>query len=154
MASRRKCHAQEGGLGFAPLLASVAALSLIGGVALPAVSADTGSAIAGAERFSESKLAELRAANRPVFLYFTADWCLTCKVNEKAAIDREEVQDGFKAKGVVVMAGDWTNGDPAITRFLETQGRSGVPLYLYYQPGAAAPQILPQVLTPGLLTAL
>ncbi len=144
----------QGGLGFAPLLASVASLSLIGGVALPAVSADTGSAIAGTERFSEEKLAALRTANRPVFLYFTADWCLTCKVNEKAAIDRDEVQDDFAAKGVVIMAGDWTNGDPAITRFLETQGRSGVPLYLYYKPGATMPQILPQVLTPALLTGL
>jgi thiol:disulfide interchange protein len=147
-------HKLQGGLGFAPLLASVAVLSLAGGAILPAVSAETGSAIAGAERFSEAKLAELRAADRPVFLYFTADWCLTCKVNEKAAIDRAEVQDAFKNKGVVTMAGDWTNGDPAITRFLETQGRSGVPLYLFYAPGGEAPEILPQVLTPGLLTEL
>ena len=56
-----------------------------------------------------------------MFVYFTADWCLTCKVNEAAAIDRDEVRDAFRKAGVKVLAGDWTNGDPAITRFLESQ---------------------------------
>ena len=74
----------------------------------------------------------------PVFVYFTADWCLTCKVNEAAAIDRDEVRDAFRKAGVKVLAGDWTNGDPAITRFLESRGRAGVPLYLWYAPGQAA----------------
>jgi thiol:disulfide interchange protein len=50
--------------------------------------------------------------------------------------------------------GDWTNGDPALGRFLEAHGRSGVPLYLYYAPGAATPQILPQILTPDMLVGL
>jgi thiol:disulfide interchange protein len=83
-------------------------------------------------------------------LYFTADWCLTCKANEVAAIDRKEVRDAFKAADVRVLAGDWTNGDPAITRFLESRGRAGVPLYLWYEPGREAEE-LPQVLTPGML---
>ena len=87
---------------------------------------------------------------RPLFVYFTADWCLTCKVNEAAAIDRSEVRDAFKAAGVKVLAGDWTNGDPAITRFLESRGRAGVPLYLWYAPGQP-PEELPQVLTPAML---
>ena len=86
----------------------------------------------------------------PVFVYFTADWCLTCKVNEAAAIDRDEVRDAFKAAGVTVLAGDWTNGDPAITRFLESQGRAGVPYYLWYAPGQP-PEALPQILTPSML---
>lgn len=103
--------------------------------------------------FAVAKLAELRAANKPVFLYFTADWCLTCKANEAAAIDRAETRAAFDKGGVAIMVGDWTNADPAITRFLEGQGRSGVPLYLFYAPGKDA-QTLPQLLTPATLTAL
>ncbi|MBS0502245.1 MAG: thioredoxin family protein, partial [Proteobacteria bacterium] len=107
-----------------------------------------------AQPFSETALQAARASGRPVFLYFTADWCLTCKVNEKAAIERQEVADAFARKQIAVLVGDWTNGDPAIGRFIEAQGRSGVPLYLYYRPGAAAPEVLPQVLAPAMLTAL
>jgi DsbC/DsbD-like thiol-disulfide interchange protein/cytochrome c biogenesis protein CcdA len=103
--------------------------------------------------FSETKLAALRGEGKPVFLYFTADWCLTCKVNEKTAIETDAVHSAFRKKGVVVMVGDWTRSDPAITRFLEAKGRSGVPLYLWYAPGKEA-QELPQLLTPGMLAAL
>ena len=75
----------------------------------------------------------------PVFVYFTADWCLTCKVNEAAAIDRDEVRAVFRNGGVKVLAGDWTNGDPEITRFLESRGAGpGVPLYLWYAPRQTA----------------
>ncbi len=108
----------------------------------------------GAIPFSEARLAALRTEKRPVFLYFTADWCVTCKVNEANAITNGDVVKRFAEGHVAVMAGDWTRGDPVITRFLETQGRSGVPLYLYYAPGADKPQILPQLLTPATLTAL
>ncbi len=104
--------------------------------------------------FDEAKLAALRADGKPVFLYFTADWCLTCKVNEAGALADSDVIAAFDKAGVQWMVGDWTNADPAITRFLEANGRAGVPLYLYYAPGARAPQVLPQVLTPGTLTAL
>jgi thiol:disulfide interchange protein len=106
-----------------------------------------------AEPFSEARLAALQGEGRPVFVYFTADWCLTCKVNEKAAIERSEVVDAFKAAKVAVLVGDWTDGDATIGRFIESHGRSGVPLYLFYRPGAK-PRILPQVLTPSTLTAL
>jgi thiol:disulfide interchange protein/DsbC/DsbD-like thiol-disulfide interchange protein len=106
-----------------------------------------------AERFSEARLAELRSAGRPVFVYFTADWCLTCKVNEAAVLDQDEVAAAFRAKGAAVLVGDWTRGDAAIGRFLETQGRSGVPLYLWYAPGKE-PDMLPQILTVGRLIAL
>jgi thiol:disulfide interchange protein len=85
-----------------------------------------------------------------MFVYFTADWCLTCKANEAAAIDRDAVRQAFRKRGVLVLAGDWTNGDPAITRFLDSRGRAGVPLYLWYEPGKA-PEELPQILTPGML---
>jgi hypothetical protein len=63
------------------------------------------------------------------------------------------VRKAFDTAGVEVFAGDWTDGDPAITRFLESRGRAGVPLYLWYEPGAAQPEELPQVLTPGMLTS-
>jgi thiol:disulfide interchange protein len=98
------------------------------------------------EKFSEDRLAALRGEGRPVFVYFTADWCITCKVNEKAVLQREEVSRAFAEQGVAVLVGDWTGGDAAIGRFLESQGRSGVPLYIYYAPGKG-PEILPQLLT-------
>jgi DsbC/DsbD-like thiol-disulfide interchange protein/cytochrome c biogenesis protein CcdA len=104
-------------------------------------------------RFREARLAKLQADGQPVFLYFTADWCVTCKVNEAAAINREETAAAFAKAGIVTMVGDYTRRDPAITRFLAKQGRSGVPLYLYYPKGGEA-QILPQVLTVDTLTAL
>ena len=106
----------------------------------------------GAEAWSEAAVQKHLAAGKPVFVYFTADWCLTCKANEAAAIEREAVRDAFGKAGVKVLVGDWTNGDPAITRFLESRGRAGVPLYLWYAPGQAEPEELPQILTPGMLT--
>ena len=118
---------------------------------MPATAITSASA-AGAEVWSEARIAALQQQRRPAFVYFTADWCLTCKVNEVAAIDRDEVRDAFKQAGVTVLAGDWTNGDPAITRFLESRGRAGVPLYLWYAPGEP-PEELPQVLTPSMLIA-
>jgi len=105
---------------------------------------------AGAEAWSEARAASYIAQGHPVFVYFTADWCLTCKVNEAGAIDRAEVRAAFDKAGVKVLAGDWTNGDPAITRFLEAHGRAGVPFYLWYAP-AKEPEELPQVLTPSML---
>ena len=107
-------------------------------------------AAGGAEPWSEARLASYVEQRKPVFVYFTADWCLSCKVNEATSIDRDEVRDAFDKNGVKVLAGDWTNGDPKITRFLESQGRAGVPLYLWYAPGKP-PEQLPQVLTPAML---
>jgi thiol:disulfide interchange protein len=107
---------------------------------------------ASGSTFSPDALAKARATGKPVFVYFTADWCLSCKANEAGAINREAVQDAFDAVGVVTLVGDWTNGDPVITRTLTEHGRNSVPLYLWYAPGAAKPEILPQILTPGMLT--
>lgn len=137
-------------------LAGFATVSAAAATAMPLVFtlAPPRTAVMSAERFSEVRLSALRTANKPVFLYFTADWCLTCKVNEKAAIERAETKAAFEKAGVTVMIGDWTNGDPDITRFLEAHGRSGVPLYLWYPKGSAEPVELPQVLTTGTLTAL
>jgi len=132
---------------------ALAAAAVVGAIAfapMQAVRPAAGSE--GAAPWSEAAVEGGRAKGHPVFVYFTADWCLSCKVNEAAAIDRKEVRAAFKAAGVKVYAGDWTNGDPAITRFLEGRGRAGVPYYLWYAPGKA-PEELPQVLTPGMLTA-
>jgi len=95
----------------------------------------------------------LRASDQPVFAYFTADWCITCKANEAAAIQRSETAEVFKAANVAVLVGDWTRPDPDISRFLEKHGRAGVPLYIYYAPGKE-PVILPQILTVATLTEL
>lgn len=101
--------------------------------------------------FSEAALAEARASGKPVFLWFTADWCVTCKVNEGIAIEREEVRAAFEKAGVVTMVGDWTVRDETITGFLTAQGAAGVPLYLWYPAGGAQAEQLPQVLTPDML---
>jgi thiol:disulfide interchange protein len=145
---------QHGGKG-GGLIAGIGALALLAGaaIALPATAPPRAENSATSVAFAVEKLDGLRAANKPVFLYFTADWCLTCKANEAAAIDRAEVRAAFDKAGVTVMVGDWTNADPAITRFLESQGRSGVPLYLWYAPRKEA-VVLPQLLTPATLTGL
>ena len=145
---------QHGGKG-GGLIAGIGALALLAGaaIALPTAAPAQAENNATSVAFAVEKLDGLRAAKKPVFLYFTADWCLTCKANEAAAIDRAEVRAAFDKAGVTVMVGDWTSADPAITRFLESQGRSGVPLYLWYAPGKEA-VVLPQLLTPATLTAL
>jgi thiol:disulfide interchange protein len=148
----RRQMALKSGAWWPALAALVIAAGLVAMVPRdPAVAAKLA---AGSEKFSEARLADLRKEGRPVFLYFTADWCLTCKVNEKAAIERSEVTKAFANKHVVTMVGDWTRGDPAISRFLSAHGRSGVPFYLYYPAGGGEPRELPQILTPGLLAGL
>jgi len=117
---------------------------------MPPPSTEQSHAVAGAEPWSEEAVAMEMKNGQPAFVYFTADWCLTCKANEAGAINREAVQDAFNAAGVRVLAGDWTNGDPEITRFLESRGRAGVPLYLWYEPGREVEE-LPQILTPSML---
>ncbi len=100
------------------------------------------------EAFSEQRLAELLAAGRPVFVNMTAAWCITCLVNEQAALSTAAVQAAFAARNVAYLKGDWTSRNPEITRVLEQHGRSGVPLYLLYA-GGAEPVVLPQILTPA-----
>lgn len=111
-------------------------------------------AVAGAEPFSEARLAELTAQGKPVFAYFTADWCLTCKVNEKSVIETDAVAKALADGKVTVLVGDWTNGDPQLGRFIEKHNRAGVPLYLWYKPGEAEPRVLPQILTQDMLRSL
>jgi len=133
------------------VLAVMLSVVLPSHIAPPSAQASEG--IVPAKPFSEAALAEARAAGKPVFVWFTADWCLTCKVNESVAIEREATRDAFKKAGVTAFEGDWTRRDPAITRFLTAHGAAGVPLYLWYPAGGEAQQ-LPQVLTPDSLVAL
>jgi thiol:disulfide interchange protein len=117
--------------------------------------AERSAALAGAEPWSEARVASYVKQGHPVIVYFTADWCLTCKANEAVAINRAEVRAAFDKAGVRVLSGDWTNGDPAITRFLEAHGRAGVPYYLWIDPKSGEGESeLPQILTPGLLVTL
>jgi len=140
----------------APVLAGLAALALAGGLALPRLAQAPGAeapSLLPSQPFSEAALARARGAGKPVFAYFTADWCLTCKVNEQVAIERETTRDAFARAGVVVLKGDWTRRDPAITRYLTAHGAAGVPLYVWYPKGGEA-RVLPQVLTPAMLAEL
>jgi thiol:disulfide interchange protein len=103
--------------------------------------------------YDESRVRELNARGVPLLVNFTASWCLTCLVNERNAFADPAVQQTFRDKGVTLMKGDWTNSDPAITKALADFGRAGVPLYVVYnsKPGATVPQVLPQLLTPGIV---
>ncbi|WP_232314870.1 protein-disulfide reductase DsbD family protein [Oceanibaculum pacificum] len=100
------------------------------------------------QAYSPEKLAALRAEGRPVFVNFTAAWCITCLVNERVALNRPEIAEAFRGGNIAYLKGDWTNQDKAITEKLAEFGRSGVPLYLFYPAGQEArPVVLPQILT-------
>ncbi len=104
------------------------------------------------EAYSPSKLEQLRSEGAPVFVDLTADWCITCKFNERVALNTEAVTKFALLNDIVMLQGDWTNADPDISELLERFGRSGVPLYLMYPSSPnSAPEVLPQVLTEALV---
>ncbi len=103
------------------------------------------------QAWSEPRVAALTAAGRPVFVNFTAAWCITCKVNERLALATENTRRLFASRSVAYLVADWTRRDPEIARQLERHGRSGVPLYLLYSPVAGEPRVLPQLLTEGIV---
>jgi thiol:disulfide interchange protein DsbD len=82
---------------------------------------------------------------------FTASWCLSCQVNERVALNQPSVQKAFQEGNVALLKADWTRGDDAITQTLAALGRSGVPAYALYVPGARTPTLLPEALTPGIV---
>jgi thiol:disulfide interchange protein DsbD len=92
------------------------------------------------------------AQGRPVFVDFTADWCLSCQVNERVALRQPNVRQAFAKANVALLRADWTRQDEAITQALTALGRSGVPAYALYVPGEESPRLLPQVLTPSIVT--
>ena len=136
----------------AALLFLLAALGL-GVLAARAAPASTDGAASSAhlpsQPWSEQAVQAALAEGRPVLVNFTADWCVTCKINEGAALSSPRTAEAMQAANAVYLVGDWTRRDDAITAELQRHGRSGVPLYLLYAPGRTGPRILPQLLTEG-----
>jgi thiol:disulfide interchange protein len=122
---------------------------------LPALSTTptTAPAVAGTEAWSAARVAALQAQGRSVFVNVSAAWCISCKVNERVALDTDTVRAAFTRANVAYLSADWTNGDAAITALLRAHGRAGVPLYLLYPAGGGAPRLLPEILTPGIVLA-
>jgi thiol:disulfide interchange protein DsbD len=100
--------------------------------------------------YSELRLNELRAQKTPVLVDATAAWCLSCKVNERVGLKPARTQKFLRDNGIALMIADWTSSDEAITRYLASFGRNGVPLYVFYPP-EGEPIVLPQVLTPSIV---
>ncbi len=105
----------------------------------------------GWEPWSAEAVSRYQAEGRPVFVDFTASWCLSCQVNERVALGQPSVQAAFQAANVALLRADWTRHDEAITQALTALGRSGVPAYALYAPGQTEPKLLPEVLTPGIV---
>jgi thiol:disulfide interchange protein len=101
----------------------------------------------GWEPWSADAVSRYQSEGRPVFVDFTASWCLSCQVNERVALNRPEVQQAFHSANVALLRADWTRHDEAITQALAALGRSGVPAYALYAPGESSPRLLPEVLT-------
>jgi thiol:disulfide interchange protein DsbD len=134
-----------------------AAVTIIGGLvaAWPSGEASaTGTSAAkqdGWAPWTATDIASLNAAGTPVFVDFTAAWCVTCQVNKKVVLETKPVREAFAAKSVKLMRADWTRRDPAITAALNDFGRNGVPVYVLYAPGKA-PVILPEILSERIVT--
>jgi thiol:disulfide interchange protein DsbD len=132
------------------LLAAAIALPCFAATALPVrkTISETSTQATAWQPFSPQRLAAARAAGKPVFVDFSAAWCLSCQVNERVVLDRPDVEEAFRKSGVVMMRADWTNHDDTITTALSQLGRSGVPTYVLYSGGPQSdPQLLPEVLT-------
>jgi thiol:disulfide interchange protein DsbD len=104
----------------------------------------------GWQAWDPAEIQRLRAAGTPVFVDFSADWCWTCKVNERVVLGRDDVKQALAAAGAVLMKADWTRGDPAITAALRGFGRVGVPVYVWYGKGKE-PKVLPELLSPQMI---
>jgi thiol:disulfide interchange protein DsbD len=116
--------------------------------------ADAGSGAASAgvdaggwQPWSVQALTQARDAGRPVFVDFTAAWCVSCQVNKQLVLDRERVVQAMERADVLRLRADWTRRDPSITAELASHGRTGVPLYLLYPPGSSQAAVLPELLT-------
>jgi thiol:disulfide interchange protein len=146
--------ARRGVAAAAVLLAFAATLKLKDGPATAASASGgptSGVSFEGWERFSRERMTAAHTAGKPVFVDFTAAWCITCLVNERVALETPASRKAFEQAGVVKLKGDWTNRDDEITGVLKELGRAGVPLYLFWAPDAGQPKILPQVLTEAMI---
>ena len=146
-------HARRNGLRWPLVLAIIAVLAalwpvyVIGQLPRP-MQNHTQSEVAVS--YSEARLAELRAQGRVVFVNMTAEWCVSCKANERAVFARDGFRNALKAADAVYMIGDYTNVDPAISAYLKQHGAVGVPLYVVYPRGGGEGRVLPVLLTPGM----
>jgi thiol:disulfide interchange protein DsbD len=127
------------------LAASLAVVATIGPTAAPSSGHD------GWEPYSTARMDELLRDGRPVFVDFTAAWCVTCQVNERLVLATPAVRAKMREAGVTLVRADWTNANPEITRALQQFGRDGVPLYVLYTGKEDRPRILPQILTSDLV---
>lgn len=149
----------------APILRGLAAVTALAAAGLlygltqappPAAAASTGARAEASidlpsEPWSPERVAALRAEGRPVFVNFTAAWCVTCQVNDAAAITRPATVDAFRRANAVYLVADWTTRDGAIAKALAEHGRAGVPLYLVYGADGSDPVALPQLLSEGMV---
>jgi thiol:disulfide interchange protein DsbD len=136
------------------IVLAVIAVSVVAPKKLEAApeSSSATAALGGWQPWSAEAVSRYQAEGRPVFVDFTASWCLSCQVNERVALQQPQVQQAFKDANVALLKADWTRGDAAITQALTALGRSGVPAYALYVPGQTEPQLLPEALTPGIVT--
>jgi thiol:disulfide interchange protein DsbD len=133
----------------ATALAAAALVAASAGVVR--VDGQGGAARDGARAFDAAEVAAQVASGRVAFVYFTADWCVTCKVNERLVLDDERVRAALRELDVALYRADWTRRDTAIRAELARFGRAGVPTYLVYAPGTPEPRVLPELLSVDLL---
>lgn len=117
-----------------------------GGSGSGAVTAGSIAARSSSVRFDESQISRALRAGHPVFVNVTADWCLTCKLNERSVLDTDGFRDAIRASGAEVVRGDYTMSTPEVSSYLSRVGAAGVPLYMVYRPDGSSVQ-LPQILT-------
>ena len=134
-----------------PMTRIIAAATLAAALAVPVFAISEAEVEPDFLTYSPELLADLRADNQPVFINLTADWCITCLVNERIALSSNKVKQLMADRGINYLKGDWTNSDPQITELLERFNRSGVPLYLLYPRGPGGAEILPQILTESMV---
>ncbi|MFA0812185.1 protein-disulfide reductase DsbD family protein [Microbulbifer epialgicus] len=106
------------------------------------------------QKYDPRLLEQALGDHRPVFIDYTAAWCITCQVNKKLVLDTPEVQKLFRDNNVLLLRADWTRQDPEITEALALLGRNSVPVYAWYPAGATEPELLPQILQKHMISDL
>ncbi len=133
-----------------PIVLSAACAVLLFAAASSSLFRQPDAAVQAADAWSPQAVENALKAGKPVFVDFTASWCVTCQANKIAVLDREDIREAFKQHGVVFLVADWTNQNPDITQALESFGRSGVPLYILYSPEGKT-TVLPELLTKNIV---